>query len=137
VADIEVKVESNLARVLREMRQQSEKVHTLLPAIAEMLVSAVEDVFEAEGPGWEPLAESTLKARRGTSHKILQDTGLFAGIDPAWGDTYAEAAAGVSYAIFHVEGTVHMPKRNPFDLGPFESPLLDEVASLITTEITS
>lgn len=136
--DLHVSVDSNLNRVLTGLRQHGEKVSELLPTIAEMLVGAVHDVFEAEGPGWEPLAAATLAHRRGSSHKILQDTGAFAAsIDPQWGGTYAEARAGVSYAIFHVTGTSRMPKRNPFDLGPFEQPLLDEVAHLLTESVTS
>lgn len=138
MSELQVTSSSNLSRVLTGLRQHGEKVGELLPTIAEMLVGAVHDVFEAEGPGWEPLAAATLAHRRGTSHKILQDTGAFAGsIDPAWGGTYAEARAGVSYAIFHVTGTTRMPKRNPFDLGPLEQPLLDEVAALLTEQVTS
>jgi phage gpG-like protein len=110
----------------------------MLLIVAELLVAGVHDVFEAEGPGWAPLAESTLKARRkgGAGAKILQDTGVMAGsIAPAWGDTYAEAFAGVSYAIYHVskEPRSHLPLRDFFNLGPFESPLLDEVAALLTS----
>lgn len=138
MGDLTVTASSNLEQVLVGYRQHAEKIDHLLPAIAEMLVGAVHDVFEAEGPGWEPLAEVTKQHRRGSSFKILQDTGAFAGsIDPAWGSTYAEAHAGVSYAIFHVTGTSRMKKRNPFELGPFEAPLLDEVAELLGESLTS
>lgn len=138
MSDLQVTSDSNLQRVLSELEVQGGKVTHLMPTIAEMLLGAVADVFEAEGPGWEPLAESTKRGRRGTSQKILQDSGAFAGtIDAAWGESYAEAVAGVSYAIFHVTGTERMPKRNPFELGPFEGPLLDEVAELVSTAVTT
>lgn len=138
MADLEIRGETNLGQVLHHFRDRAEKLRELMPTVAEMLVGAVSDVFDAEGPGWEPLAEATLKKRRGSSHKILQDSGASAAlIDGRWGDTYAEAAAGTSYLIFHVHGTKFMPKRNPFDLGPFESPLLDEVAALLTEQVTS
>jgi phage gpG-like protein len=138
MADLEVKAETDLAKAIAGLRVHAEKMDALLPTIAEMLVGAVQDVFDAEGPGWEPLAEATKKRRRGSSYKILQDTGVMAAsVDPRWGTGYAEAVGGASYTIFHVTGTEYMPKRNPFDLGPFEQPLLEEVAALLTEQVTS
>lgn len=138
MSDLKVTAGSDLEKAILELRVHAEKAEQLLPTIAEMLVGAVQDVFEAEGPGWEPLAEATKRNRRGGSHKILQDTGVMAAsVDPRWGADYAEAVGGASYTIFHVKGTSRMPKRNPFDLGPFEQPLLEEVAALLTEQVTS
>lgn len=133
----QIKVDSTLALVLEQYQAQAQSAYKMLPAVAELLVAGVLDVFEAEGPGWAPLAEATLRARRkdGKAAKILQDTGMMAdSIAPAWGDTYAEAFAGVSYAIYHVskEPRHRLPMRDFFNLGPFEHPLLDEVAALLT-----
>lgn len=131
--DLAVRAESNLNKVLAAIEARGKSVDRALPIIAEMLVGAVQDVIEAEGPGWPGLADSTVRQRRGSSHAILQDTGVFAGsIAPAFGSTYAEAVDGTTYGHFHVTGTRKMPKRNWTDLGPFEAPLLDEVAELLT-----
>jgi len=108
----------------------------MMPVVAEALKSAVDDVYEAEGPGWTPLAESTIEKRRGTSSKILQDTGVMASSTMTrYGQDYAEAWAHVGYAKYHASGTERMPQRNPFDLGPFEADLLADVAELLAAEI--
>lgn len=104
----------------------------LLPAIGEALVSAVSDVYDAEGPGWEPLAASTLKRRRGSSAKILQDTGVMAAsTHHEHGGDWAEASAGVDYARYH---SPDRQGRDPFELGPFEGPLLEEVSDMLLDE---
>jgi phage gpG-like protein len=136
----EIKVDSTLQLVLQQLQHQAQSIHNALPIIAEMLVAGVHDVFEAEGPGWAPLAEATLRARRGggAGAKILQDTGMMSGsISPGWGDNYAEAFAGVSYAIYHVskEPRHHLPLRDFFNLGPYEQPILNEVAELLTNQL--
>lgn len=132
-----VRVDSTLSLILVDLQATAQSLPQMLPTIAELLVGGVLDVFEVEGPGWAPLAEATIRARRqnGRGAKILQDSGLMADtIAPGWGDTYAEAFAGVSYAIFHVskEPREKLPLRDFFNLGPFLNPLLDEVAALIT-----
>lgn len=136
----QIKTSNTLQLALHQYQAKAQAIGGLLPTIAELLVGGVHDVFEAEGPGWAPLAESTLRSRRrhGAGAKILQDTGVMAGsIAPGWGDTYAEAFAGVNYAVYHVsdEPRHHLPKRDFFDLGPFESPVLNEVAEILLAQI--
>jgi hypothetical protein len=126
---------------LRDLVAKGKGVGHLLPIIAQDLVSAVDDVYEAEGPGWQDLADSTKKARRGDSYKILQDTEVMVGsTDIGSGTTgsgfWVEAFAGASYADFHATGTANMPQRNPFDLGPFEEGVLRDVADLILEDVT-
>lgn len=124
-----------LELVIEGLERRGRALTHALPAIGEALVAAVNDVYEAEGPGWEPLAASTLKRRRGSSAKILQDAGVMAGsTHHEIGADWAEASAGVDYADFHAGGTSRMPRRDPFDLGPFEGPLLDEVADMLADE---
>ena len=133
MSDLEIKVESDLNKVLVELAGKGNAIDKGLPVVAEMLLGAVHDVFEAEGPGWEPLADVTKAARRGTSYKILQDTGLLVGsLEPSYGSTYAEVVDGTTYGHYHVTGTKHMPQRDWTNLGPFEEPLLDEVAEFLT-----
>lgn len=140
MGDLEVVATSELGKVISKYQDNADKVETLLPAISELLISAVSDVFEAQGPGWAPLAESTLKARRNKnkdSARILRDTGVMIGsLAGQYGWPYAEAVLGASYAYFHVTGTEHMPRRDPTDLGPGEQPLLDEVSDLILAHLT-
>lgn len=129
---------SALAGVLSQLEARGKNVRGILPIVGEMLIAAVSDVYEAEGPGWPGLAESTIAARRGggAGAKILRDTGVMAGSTGVeLGDSWAEASAGVSYADFHAKGTSRMPKRNPFDLGPFEAGVLDDVAALLAAEV--
>ena len=96
-----------------------------MPVIAQVLVGAVEDQFQAEeswgvGP-WPPLAESTLAKRRahGEGAKMLQDTGVLVGsITPEWADDWAMAFTNVPYAVYHTSDAPRhvIPYRNPFDV---------------------
>ena len=108
---------SELASVLFQIEAKGRSLGGVMPQIAQVLQAAVSDKFEQEGPGWRDLAESTKKARRGSSYKILQDTGALAkSVDTGHGPDWVEAFSGVSYAIFHSNGTENMPRRDPFDL---------------------
>jgi phage gpG-like protein len=128
MASLEIKAESDLNKVLLGLQQQGQQIDKFLPAIGEMLVGAVHDVFEAQGPGWAPLAPSTIARRRGTSHMILQDTGLMANVEPRYGSTYAEVVSPASYGGYHAPDP---QGRDWTVLGPFEAPLLDDVAELL------
>lgn len=128
---------SELNKLLIQLEGRGASLDRVLPIVAELLVSAVDDVFNAEGPGWQPLAAATLAMRRrnGRGAKILQDTGMAArSIGPNWADNYAEAVAGVDYLIYH-NGEYGLPRRWPFDLGPFEEGVLDDVAELLATNL--
>jgi phage gpG-like protein len=130
MADLTIVAETNLGKVLTQLEQQGRNVDKALPIIGEMLVGAVQDVFEAEGPGWEKLDPATERQRRGgPPYKILQDTGGLAGsIAAQYGTTYVEAVDGTTYGIYHAPD----PQRRDWtNLGIFEAPLLDEVAELL------
>lgn len=129
---------TELRDVVKRLEAKGKNVSRLMPVVAEMLVSGVSDVYDAEGPGWQDLAESTKQARRGTSYKILQDTGVMAGSTTAGhGPDWAEAFAGAAYADFHSRGNANLPKRDPFDLGPFLADVLADVEDLVLLELTS
>lgn len=132
-----VRVDSQeLAGAVYQLRARGQALSKLMPAFADALVAAVGDVYEAEGPNWPDLAESTKQARRGSTYKILQDTGIMAGsTSPGCGIDWAEAYAGVAYADFHATGTERMPKRNPFELGPFETDVLEDLAQMAVDEV--
>lgn len=125
-----------LAGVIATFEKRGKQLGRMMPAVADALKSAVDDVYEAEGPGWPGLAESTLEQRRGTSSMLLQDSGVMAASTMTrYGSTYAEAWAHVGYAKYHASGTEFMPQRNPFDLGPFEADVLADVAELLVEEM--
>ncbi len=128
---------SELNGVLLRFEDQARNLDRILPVIADMLVTAVDDVYQAEGPGWEPFAPSTVRSRGSMgSAKLLQDTGVMAGSTIGEsGSNYAQARAKVPYAKYHATGNANLPKRNPFELGPFEAGVLDDVAELILDEV--
>lgn len=129
---------TELAGVIATFEKKGKQLSRMMPVVAEALKSAVDDVYEAEGPGWAPLAESTVARRRGTSSKILQDTGVMASSTMTrYGGAYAEAWAHVGYAKWHATGSKDgtLPQRNPFNLGPFEADLLADVAELLVQEM--
>lgn len=134
---------TELAGVIATFEAKGKNLGRMMPVVAEALKSAVDDVYEAEGPGWAPLAAKTIERRRGTSSKILQDTGVMASSTMTRyggaiaGGAYAEAWAHVGYAKWHATGSKDgtLPQRNPFNLGPFEADLLADVAELLTAEM--
>jgi phage gpG-like protein len=126
-----------LAGVIASFEKRGKNLGRMMPQVAEALKSAVDDVYEAEGPNWEPLLAATMERRRGTTAKILQDTGVMAASTMTkYGQAYAEAWAHVGYAKYHASGSKDgtLPQRNPFDLGPFELPLLEEIADMLVEE---
>jgi phage gpG-like protein len=114
---------TEIAKVFDELLERGQRVgEEVMPAMAEILVSAVQEEFETGGRGkWKELADSTLAKRRreGKGAKILEDTGIFAGsITQDVGADFAEAYTNVPYAIFHTsdEPRTLIPYRNPFDV---------------------
>lgn len=134
---MEIISSTEIASVVAQLAAKGKQLGHLTPIIGEMLLTAVSDVFEAEGPGWTDLAESTKQTRRGTSYKILQDTGLSAAMLGVYsGSDWAEVVGQTAYIDFHVRGNEHLPIRDPFRLGPFEADVLKDVADLLLTEVT-
>jgi phage gpG-like protein len=128
---------TDLLKVLQKLGANAKSAAaSAAPTVAKMMVSAVHDVYDAEGPGWKDLADSTKLQRRGTSYKILQDFGVMAeSTAQAFGLDWAEAHGGAAYTIFHVTGTKYMVARDPFDLGPFLQDVLDETADLLLQRV--
>jgi phage gpG-like protein len=118
----------------------------LAPAIADSMHAEVMEVFETEGYGtwpgfaWQrssvygPAKKPSTKGKRGRrwrgTPKLLQDTGNLAGsMTSAYDADMVEVFTNVRYAKFHVTGTRHMPKRDPFgiDREAFEADVADMV----------
>lgn len=132
--DFSISVNANLREQIAALQARGQSVDKAMPVIGEMIRSAVGDMFEAQGPGWAPLSEATIRQRRGTSHMILQDTGVMATSGaPAFGPDFVDFVFGASYSVFHAPDA---QGRDITDLGPFEQPLLEEVAAYLATQVT-
>ena len=110
---------AEVRQVLQRYERRVGDLSAPLSVVAEMLVAAVSDKFDQGGPGWPPLAASTLAKRRGSVAQILVDTGrLAASIHGDAGPDFAEAATDVRYAVYHVSSAPRskIPLRDFFDL---------------------
>jgi phage virion morphogenesis protein len=118
----DIHVESQaLEAVLRHLEQAGLDMSPVMRAIAEELRSLTEAAFEAEGPGWPKLAESTIRQRAKSGHwgsgaKMLQVEGQLAGsVSTDYGSHFAKIGAGggaAKYAAIHqLGGTVHKKAR--------------------------
>jgi len=127
---------AELATLLQTFEHHGKNLGAITPIIAEMLVTAVHDVFEAEGPGWKRHAASTLAKRRGrTGHKLLQDSGvLITSIHPEHGADWAMAATNVPYVRYHLRGGPIIPKRNPFEI---PDSVADDVVDLMLSHLVA
>ena len=116
---------SALVRVVRDFERAGGNLDKLMPSVAEVMVSAVLQKFEDEGPGWP-------ETQRGGT--ILQDTGRLVGsLEAAHGADWAEAFTHVSYGQFHVPGTGRMPAR---DFTAIDTDRVErEVADMILMEL--
>ena len=134
----EVRVNSaQLHEAISSLERAGRSFSQFTPTIAEMLVAETLDVLGAEGPGWPPLAASTLAKRRreGRGAKMLQDTGVFAasvhGEDDAQSAMAATNVPHIVYSVSDAPRTV-IPYRNPFDFGDQRlNRVLDEVTDLL------
>lgn len=126
-----------LRRIAGWFEDRHRSLSALTPTIAQMLVTGVNDVFEAQGPGWQRLSESTIEKRRedGRGARIMQDTGvLAASIVGASSQDDAEAMTNVPYIIYHLDGGPIIPKRNPFEID--EGVVLDQTVELLLNAMT-
>lgn len=111
--------QAELIGLLSALGDRAQDLSEPMAIVAESLVAAVNDKFEAGGPGWPGLAASTMRSRRGATAQILVDTGrMAASIQGESGADYAEAATDVEYAVYHVSDAPRkkIPKRDFFDL---------------------
>jgi phage gpG-like protein len=106
---------SDLEGALQQLEQQGKNLSGATREIAEGLVKMVEQEIQTEGDGrWAPLALSTVRQKGGA--KALVDSGQFArSIRPRSTSDTAMAESRVPYAVYHLAGGRHVPKRNPFE----------------------
>ena len=77
----DAQVQASLARLIRHISDLT----PIMEDIGAALGNLTEDAFQAEGPGWPQLKQSTVK-KRGSAHPILQDDRLLAGSITHGGD---------------------------------------------------
>lgn len=135
-----------LAQALNDMGNAGAEVAAqVAPAVSDLLVSFVQDVFEHEGavagkPRWPDLAESTKAKRRGKTYIILQNTGLLAGSITAFAEgPNAEIFTNVPYAGYH---TSKLPRKKiplrdftDIDMEAFQRETADILLSQLETSM--
>ncbi len=115
-------------QISRELLRFSSYVGDPSPAFHQIADDMREDIghrFEEEGPGWAPLAQTTLaaKAAAGLPPEILQATRRLMrslsqkGEDHVEeiGDDFLRFGSSVPYGRFHQKGTSQMPARKVID----------------------
>lgn len=107
--------------------------------ITALLLEFVEDNFDSEGSKgtagkWSPLKASTIERHPNrSSGALLFNTGLLANFQSVTQDATSIVWSPAPYAKFHVTGTEHMAKRNPFAIN--RKAFRDEAARLIVLEV--
>jgi phage gpG-like protein len=121
---------SDLIAAIGMFGEKARDLSEPMSVIADSLVTAVLDKFDQGGPGWPPLADSTIAARRGTIAQILVDSGFLSNIHAEHGNNWAEASTNAEYAKYHVSDKPRskIPLRDFFDVDPG---VFDDAADVI------
>jgi len=127
---------TDVAELFAKFRRKGGNMAPIMEVAAELLVSEISDRYDSEGDGeWPPHAPATI--RKTGEHQLMQLTGNLAGSTmPRHGKDFAEAATGVAYVRFHLEGGAVIPKRNPFEItdeafSRVEEFIVDELADTL------
>jgi phage virion morphogenesis protein len=101
---------------LEAMAARLRDLRPVMAVVAADTMTLIDDSFAGsrapDGSPWAPLAESTLRQRRGTTATTLVDTGRLRSSMFARGQaTGIEFGTNVSYAAPHQTGARRMPRR--------------------------
>jgi len=110
--------EKIVQRNLNAMAAQAVNMRGPLSDAADLVLQSNELSFNVEGPGWAPLADSTVQ-RRGSAHPILEHSGrMKRSLTRRGGESririqgdLLSIGSKVPYAAFHQTGTRRMPAR--------------------------
>ena len=132
--DLRIEGQDEIVKLLADFQGRSQAVNRAFPVVGELLIGAVNDVVDMEGPGWPALAPETLARRRlhGRGAQMLRDTGvMMESLEKGYGPEEVWVEFGTPYAVYHING-----KRNPFDLAPVEKGLIEDVNEILLGGIT-
>ena len=142
---LNLKVElTGIRQARRELDRLNARVSNYAPFWRSVAIPIIKreirETFNREGPGWLPLAESTLKSRLFPGLPILQQTGaLMDSIvdNPVIRISQNELTYGTNnpYAEYHEHGTRFMPAR-PF-LGPSLRGVMETIRRRYVQYLTS
>ena len=122
---------SALERELTDLYKHGANLNDLRPVIGEILVTAIDEVFDTEGNA------SWVRSDRAVAQggKTLQDSGNLAGsMMVSYPDAGAVAVGtDVPYGVYHLEGTKHMEQRDFLDIDWDD--VSDEVAEFLVGEV--
>jgi phage gpG-like protein len=118
--DISILGDDRISRDFLRVGSNAEDLSSGFRAALDLLEERAEAQFASKGGqtgGWAPLAESTLRSKRGTD--ILVETGALRGSLVGRGQGAirdvrpdgADFGTDIPYAMFHHRGTSRMPKR--------------------------
>ena len=117
---IKVSIEGT-SRVQRELNKRKDRISNFAPfwrsVGVPLIKNKLRDIFLQEGPGWAPLAPSTIASRKFPGLPILQQTGALmqSVVDhPVIIINQNELIYGTNnpYAEYHEEGTSRMPAHH-------------------------
>ena len=124
----------NLEATRRGLDRLEQRISNFAPFWRSVAIPVIKgklrDIFWQEGPGWAPLADSTLRSRLFPGNPILQQTGALMNSlvdNPIVRVSQDELVFGSNnpYAQFHEQGTRRMPAR------PFLRPAIEEAMAEI------
>ena len=141
---LNIKVElTGIQRARREFTRLQDRISDSAPFWRSVAIPIIKrelrETFAQEGPGWQPLALSTLRSRLYPGLPILQQTGaLMDSIvnNPVIRISQNELTYGTvnPYAQYHEQGTSRMPARS--FLGPATRASMREIRQKYVTYIT-
>ena len=128
---------NNLRQTRRGLDRLDARISNFAPFWRSVAIPVIKgklrDIFLQEGPGWSPLAPSTLRSRLFPGEPILQQTGALLNslVDhPVLQISRNQLTFGTNnpYAQFHEHGTSRIPAR------PFLRPAIEEAMSEIRSQ---
>jgi len=126
-----------LAKVVQQF-QRGGNLQDVTPVVAEILVEAIDLVFQREGavggnPEWEPSQRA-----EAVDGKTLQDTtNLAASVQGEWDANSAFAGSDVPYGVYHLgdeSGDRKVPKRDWLAID--QDQVTDDVTEFLLNEIS-
>ncbi len=127
--EADVAGDKQVSRDLLRIGSRADNMRPALLKVAELLAASSARRFSQQGPGWAPLAETTLtqRALEGSGSRILDRSGALKGSVSKIGgagqqlvatDSWLLFGTTVPYAGIHQHGAPHagIPQRKIFDL---------------------